>query len=215
MKLYKAISLLLTVLLSGCAVGGNSAINSVELSKEDSLINVQQSAFDHMLVQENYQHEAFKRIFIEELDLSKAKIAGAYRKHGTNKKGWALTAEEIAAMQGVYMKHMVDELENHQFLEVVRERQDADLVIDAHITRMSPSAPKDDFESRDIRVDYYSRGSGTMSISIDVKDNETTVMALEDKRNAGAFWEENTRWSNEQNVKRLFNSWARDFATVL
>ena len=54
---------------------------------------------------------------------------------------------------------------------------------------------------------YYTEGAGRATIRFEISDNDELSKVFESSRDAGSFWRENDRFSNTQDVKRMFKSW--------
>ena len=92
------------------------------------------------------------------------------------------------------------------------------LRITAKLTRIAPSAPKDDYRSRPVgRSKVVTEGAGDLSVAVTFSDSETgEVLALaKDTRSGSSQWGINNSVTNSAEVRRVFNSWALQIAAQL
>lgn len=81
----------------------------------------------------------------------------------------------------------------------------------AILTRIAPTAPKDDNRSRPTgRNKVFSEGAGKMGVEVIFSDAETgEALALaKDTRSGSSIWGVNNSVTNAAEVRRVFNPWA-------
>ena len=92
------------------------------------------------------------------------------------------------------------------------------LRISARLTRIAPTAPKDDNRSRPTgRSRMFTEGAGKMSVEVTFSDSETgELLALaKDTRSGSSIWGINNSVTNTAEVRRVFNAWAMQIRAQL
>ncbi|CAA0126206.1 Uncharacterised protein [Halioglobus japonicus] len=133
-------------------------------------------------------------------------------------RNWELTDADKQRLQKAFQESMLQQLSQKDGFPVVQSIGDNVLRISAKLTRIQPNAPKDDSRSRPVgRSKIISEGGGKLSVEVTFSDSETgEVLALaKDTRSGSSQWGINNSVSNAAEVKRVFNSWARQIAAQL
>jgi hypothetical protein len=133
-------------------------------------------------------------------------------------RNWALTDDDKTRLQKDFQLAMMDQLSKKGDLPVVDKAGDNVLRITAKLTRIAPTAPKDDNRSRPVGRDIIvTEGAGKLSVEVTFTDSETgEVLALaKDTRSGSSQWGINNSLTNGAEVRRVFNSWARQIAAQL
>jgi hypothetical protein len=92
------------------------------------------------------------------------------------------------------------------------------LRISSRMTRIAPTAPKDDNRSRPMgRSRMFTEGAGKMSVEVTFSDSESgELLALtKDTRSGSSIWGINNSVTNAAEVRRVFNAWARQIRRQL
>lgn len=157
----------------------------------------------------------YERVQIQPLDLDNVEIiqpnSGSSMLSRYNTE-WKLTDRDKAALQNAYLEVMTREISKNGDFEIADAGGDDVLTIGAMITRIAPSAPKDDAMSRGTsRSRVYSESSGSISITIALADGDSgEVIALikDTTRGNNNYWGVNNSVTNMAEVRRAFSSWA-------
>ncbi len=127
---------------------------------------------------------------------------------------WTLNAEEHAGIQEMYRQAMERRFAQDDYV-IVDQPGANTLVISAELTELEPLAPKDDRYNRYPSDTYYSEGAGDAGIEITVTYNGETVLEATDERRMGNRWQENDRFHNKIEFKRLMTRWANSLMNQL
>jgi len=147
------------------------------------------------------------RVYVDDLDLAELKIESPRSGGSIRSRDFELTADERADIATMYKDAVEDAIGGSKSYEIVEDADGAEVVIQADLLNIRPTAPKDDFRSRNAMETYYTEGAGRATIRFEISDNDELSKVFESSRDAGSFWRENDRFSNTQDVKRLFRSW--------
>lgn len=215
MKKFILVSGLFLMTLAGCA---SHSPNPSQLNDEKTINQLRQvdsPYFDSVYARASADTKTNKKVFLGVLDMSEVEIAETFKYRSSLSEKWELTQEDVHQFQDLYSAVVSNFLEGTEAYEITTNESEADLIIASKLTRIAPAAPKDDFKSRPAGAKYYTEGSGSMSISVEIFGGDVLLMQIKDTRDAGYLWERNTRFSNKQNTKRLFRSWAKSLSNVL
>jgi hypothetical protein len=133
-------------------------------------------------------------------------------------RNWELTDADKQRLQKDFQEAMVKQLSKKGGIEVVDTIGDNVLRITAKLTRIVPTAPKDDNRSRPPgRSKIVTEGAGKLSVEVTFSDSETgEVLALaKDTRSGSSQWGINNSVTNAAEVRRAFTSWAIQIRTQL
>jgi hypothetical protein len=133
-------------------------------------------------------------------------------------RNWELTDTDKQRLQQDFQQAMLKQLAQKDGFPVVDGIGDNVLRISAKLTRIAPTAPKDDNRSRPPgRSQVISEGAGKLSVEVTFSDSETgEVLALaKDTRSGSSQWGINNSLTNAVEVRRVFNSWAQQIAKQL
>tara|TARA_B110000503_G_scaffold83460_2_gene127371 strand:+ start:8597 stop:9289 length:693 start_codon:yes stop_codon:yes gene_type:complete len=133
-------------------------------------------------------------------------------------RNWELTDTDKQRLQQDFQQAMLKQLAQKDGFPVIDGIGDNVLRISAKLTRIAPTAPKDDNRSRPPgRSQVISEGAGKLSVEVTFSDSETgEVLALaKDTRSGSSQWGINNSLTNAVEVRRVFNSWALQIAKQL
>ena len=136
----------------------------------------------------------------------------------TGSRNWELTDSDKQRLQKDYRETMTKQLSEKDSYPIVDGPGDKVLQISTILTRLAPSAPKDDFRSRPVgRSKIVTEGAGKLDIEVTFKDSETgEVLALtKDTKSGSSLWGVNNSVSNAAEVRRAFSSWAMQIRAQL
>ena len=208
-------SILLVSMLTGCATSPVLIEKYSEEAKQNQLVVREQPYFDLVLEHPYSREPQVRKIYIAELKLDQVKILKTYEADRGITPEWRLTEKDKAKLQQYYRNAMQLELVEENGFELIDTPEQADLVLHGEIIEVAPSAPKDDFRSRDPGARYYTEGFGEVTITFDVYQGKQLVLKVEDEKQAGSLWERNHRPTNIKNIKVLFMRWASDLVDLL
>jgi hypothetical protein len=180
-----------------------------------NLNRVDNARADLAYLDPNADYARYERVQIQPLDLDNVEIiqpnTGSSMLNRYNTE-WELTDRDRAALQKAYLEVMTREITKNGDFELADTGGDDVLTIGAMITRIAPSAPKDDVMSRGTsRSRVYSESSGSISIAIALADGDSgEVIALikDTQRGNNNYWGVNNSVTNMSEVRRAFSSWA-------
>jgi Protein of unknown function (DUF3313) len=131
---------------------------------------------------------------------------------------WQLTDAEKQRWQEDYREAMITQLSSAGGYTMVEDAAKNVLRISSRMTRIAPTAPKDDNSSRPMgRSRMFTEGAGKMSIEVTFSDSESgELLALtKDTRSGSSIWGINNSVTNAAEVRRVFNAWARQIRRQL
>ena len=133
-------------------------------------------------------------------------------------RNWELTDSDKQRLQKDYREAMTKQLTEKDGYPIAVGPGDNVLQISTILTRLAPSAPKDDFRSRPVgRSTVITEGAGKLDIEVAFRDSETgEVLALtKDSKSGSSLWGVNNSVSNAAEVRRAFSSWAMQIRAQL
>lgn len=201
-----------SILLVACA-SEPQVMSDTSLITSDGLNPVQGLGTDEAFVALDADLQAFKQFYIEPLDATETQVD--YRPDSSRlpRGDWELNERDRLLFAKYYLVAMSHALQAEGYT-LVGEPAEGVLVVKSQLLEIAPSAPKDDFKSRDPSVDYVSQGAGSLTLAMQLHDgaDDRLLARVEDTREAGYRWQKNTRFNNQTEVRRVFSSWSRQFA---
>lgn len=167
-------------------------------------------------VDPSQDYSRYTKVQIQPLDLDNVEIIQPSSASAINRynRDWELTDADREKLQTMFREVMVEELTKNGNFELSETGGDDVIILSAMLTRIAPSAPKDDMASRgSSRSRVYTGSAGSVSISIAFGDGDSgEVLALiKDTRggnNSGQIWTTNNAVTNTAEVRRDFRAWA-------
>lgn len=160
----------------------------------------------------------YRKVHIQPLDLDNVEIiqpsSGNSQVNRYNRE-WELTDSDKQRLQDAFLQAMEKELTAGGAFELAEAGGDDVITIEAMITSIAPSAPKDDQMSRtSARSQVYTQGGGGISIAIMLSDGDSgeVLAIIKDTRNSntgGSYWGVNNSVTNMAEVRRDFSVWAK------
>lgn len=216
---FLAAPLTLALLLTACA--GTPEVQTGPDAEVigDNLHRVDNSRAALAYVDPAVDFSRFSKVLVEPLGVDNIEIiqpdtGGAMTRRGN----WALNDDDRVALQDMYRKAMVTQLQERGHFPVVDQPGDDVLVIAAMITAIAPSAARDDARSRPAGRTYViTEGAGSIAVAVGFADSETgEILALvKDSRSTSNNWGLNNSVTNRADVQRMFNSWATQIDSSL
>lgn len=204
------------LVLAGCA--GDPRIQTGDSADTilGSLNKVDNTPADLVYVDPSFDYARFTRVQLKPLDLDNVEIiqppTSSSMVNRYNEE-WMLNDADKQRLQAAFEEAMVRELSAGGAFTMTQESGDDVLVIEAMLTTIAPSGPKDDVASRGIgRSRVYSEGAGGMSIAIMFADGDSgEVLALvkDTRTSQNSNWGLNNSVTNMSEVRRNFSAWAR------
>lgn len=187
-----------------------------EQAQQAGLVAIAKSRFDSAFVSpsENFRH--YKKIIINDLDLSQVAIVEPNSRDAFAYP-WTLTDEDKRYYQARFAESAKQSLLDSGLYTSATAGAADTLILRAKITEIAPRAAKDDGKSRPSIMNVYSEGFGRMTIAFELSDAEThkTVMLAADEHDLGSFWELNNRVQNNLRIRLAFDYWLHGLAKEL
>jgi hypothetical protein len=208
------------LLLAGCA--GEPTIQTGENAETvmGTLNKVDNARADLDYVDPTIDYGRYSKLLILPLDVDNIEIVQPPKSTSmVNRfnKEWELTDDDKQKLQDAFRDATEEQLPAGGAFQLTDARGDDVLVIEAMITSIAPSGPKDDVASRGTgRARVYTSGAGGMSIAVMFADGDSgeVVALVKDTRSSAnstswGTWGQNNSVSNMAEVRRDFNAWAR------
>ncbi|MFT7287911.1 MAG: hypothetical protein ACI87W_002026 [Halieaceae bacterium] len=204
------------VALLGCA--GDPTIQTGDDAERimGTLSKVDNSRMDMAYVDPDGDYARYTRVFVMPLDTNNIEIiqpSSSSSSLNRYNREWELTEDDKAKLQAAFKDAMEQELTEGGAFALADAGGDDVITVEAMITAIAPSGPKDDNPSRTMgRSRVYSEGAGGMSIAIMIADGDSgEVLAMvKDTRNSNnSTWGLNNSVSNMAEVRRNFTAWAK------
>lgn len=180
------------------------------LNKVDNL------SADMAYVDPTIDYGRYSRVLITPLDLDNVEIIQPDRNTSMLNRyneEWALTAEDKQRLQEAFTTSMERALSEGGAYGIADTAGDDVLIIEAMITTIAPSGPKDDVASRGIgRSRVFTQGSGGMSIAVMFADGDSgeILAVVKDTRTSdNSTWGMNNSVTNMAEARRYFNNWSK------
>ena len=207
---------ILLPLLGACASSPTIQIGEdAETTLDGSLNKVDNTAVDLAYVDPDADYARYSKVWVMPLDLDNVEIEQPPTSNSIINRyneEWELTDDDKSDLQSAFAEAMQRELTSAGDFVAVSEGGDDVIVVEAMITKIAPSGPKDDTASRGIgRSRVFTEGGGGMAIAIVLADGDSgdVLAIIKDSRSSvNSSWGLNNSVSNMADVKRNFNAWA-------
>lgn len=206
----------LALLLGACA--GEPTVQRGEDAEVvlGRLNRVDNARVDFAYVDPSIDFRRYRQIELLPLELDHTAIVQPSTTAGVGRRAreeWALSDEDRQLLQNTYREAMQGAIAESERFTVTDAAGPDVIAVEAMLTRIAPSAPKDDMRSRPAgRSRVYTQGAGSISIALALVASESgEVLALTKDTRDGetAAWGLNDRVSNIAEVRRVFRLWAR------
>lgn len=201
------LSAIAVFILSACSTVQQHEKIIQHKAQQEGLHEVAKSRFDATFVAPAADFGRYKKIIINDLDLSQVIIIQPSSQPFA--QPWTLSDEDKRYYQARFAESARENLlASGLFLPATADTADT-LVLTARITEIAPRAAKDDSKSRPNLMNVYSEGFGEMTIAFELADAATQKLVLlaSDDRELGSFWELNNRVQNNVRVRQGFDYW--------
>ncbi|WP_439107537.1 DUF3313 family protein [Congregibacter sp.] len=217
-KLPKALAVVLLPLavLAACAEQPTIQMGDDAETIMGGLAKVDNSRTDLAYVDPTADYARYAKVFIEPLDVDNVEIIQPNTSNSmVNRynREWELTESDRQKLQSAFAEAMTKALTDGGAFEIADQGGDDVIKLEAMITQIAPSGPKDDQMSRaTTRSTVITEGSGSMSIAIMLADGDSgePLAIIKDRRSSvnSSMWGVNNSVSNMAEVRRNFTSWA-------
>ncbi len=184
-----------------------------------NMVRVDHTAAKLAYVDPNADFSKYTAILLAPLGLDNVEIVQPQSSISTiGNRNWQLTEADKQRLQQDYREAMHEQLYGKGGYTMVDSAADHVLRISARLTRIAPTAPKDDNRSRPTgRSRMFTEGAGKMSVEVTFSDSETgELLALaKDTRSGSSIWGINNSVTNTAEVRRVFNAWAMQIRAQL
>lgn len=202
--------------ISGCSITKPHEKEAALKANQAGLSAVENSRFDGTFVAPNASFSQYKKLLVQQLDLSDVKIRRS-SSDKINDTPWELNDEDRRYYQEKYSEALTNNLiADGRFSTAMQAGADV-LLIQAKVLEIAPLASKDDQQGRPTLMKVYSEGMGTMTLELSLIDSTSgnLLAIITDRRDLGRIWEENNRATNNIQVRLAFNQWLRNLRTEL
>lgn len=216
--LYKcALLAFATSFATGCAVTKKHEQEAQIKADKAGLTVVEKSRFDGTFIAPGAQFSQYKKLFVEQLDLSDVKIRKQSSVNLVNDTPWELNDADRRYYQERYTEALMNNLIADGTYATAMQAGPDVLTVSAKVLEIAPLGSKDDLKGRPTNVKVYSEGMGTMTLEISLYDSLSgkPLAIITDQRDLGRVWEENNRVTNNIQVRLAFNQWLRNLRTEL
>jgi len=200
---------LLVISLVACSALKPHEKESEQQAQQAGLVVLAKSHLDATYVLPHAQWGHYKKIILDDLDLSSVNIINP-NSYSIHRTPWELNDRDRAYYQEKYVSAANEQLFAKGYTAATTAGADT-LLLKARITEIAPLAPKDDLKGRPTIMDVYSEGFGRMTIVFEVYDSVSNKLLLitSDEHDLGRFWEKNTRAQNNMQIRSAFDFWLR------
>ncbi|WP_439102430.1 DUF3313 family protein [Congregibacter sp.] len=218
-KITRAVTLAIAplALLTACAEQPTIQQGENAETIMGGLAKVDNSRADLAYVDPGADYGRYTKVFVAPLDLDNVEIVqpNATRSMVNRyNREWELTDDDKAKLQSAFNDAMEKALKAGGAFEIANQGGDDVIRLEAMVTRIAPSAPKDDMQTRTTtRSTVISQGGGSMSIAIMLADGDSgePLAIIKDSRSSmnSTMWSVNNSVTNMAEVRRNFSSWAK------
>ncbi|RMA82558.1 DUF3313 family protein [Umboniibacter marinipuniceus] len=201
---------IMAIAVSGCASVGTPSETISPVIQANQLVGQESKQFDVAFAKNPYPEVT--SVYFEPMDLTNVTIIQPDSSTSITSRvnrDWVLTDRDVEWLQEAYAKSVENSFSASN-ITVAATADEADAVVSADLTRIKPTAPKDD-SSRSPGSRYYTKYSGEMDVRFTVVQGTETILVIEDRRDAGfdtGTASMNNRTSVQFDVRNLFNRWA-------
>ena len=219
MNYFIAASTLVFLLLAACQNSPQVQTGEDAEVIQGNLVRIDHSRAKLVYIDPNADFNKYTAILLAPLGVDNVEIIQPTTSYRTFKTAnWELTDADKLRLQKDFQGAMSKQLSLQKTYPLVTAAGDNVLLISAKLTRIAPTAPKDDNRSRPAgRSKIVTEGAGKISVEVTFSDAETgEVLALaKDTRSGSSLWGLNNSITNEAQVRRAFTSWAMQIRAQL
>lgn len=208
---------LLGSVIAGCSMTKKHEQEAQIKADKAGLTVVENSTFDGTFVAPNAKFLQYKKLFVEQLDLTDVKIRKQAGVNSVNDTPWELNDSDRRYYQDLYTEALMNNLIlDGRYATAMQAAPDV-MTVRAKVLEIAPLASKDDLRGRPTNMKVFSEGMGTMTLEISLYDSMSgkVLAIITDRRDLGRVWEENNRVTNNVQVRIAFNAWLKKLRTEL
>ncbi len=200
---------LATGLIAGCATTKKHEQAAQVKADKAGLTVVEKTRFDGTFIAQGAQFSQYKKLFVEQLDMSDVKIRKQSTNNRINDTPWELNDEDRRYYSERYTEALMSNLIADGTYATAMQAGPDVLTVTAKVLEIAPLGSKDDLKGRPTNVKVYSEGMGTMTMEITLYDSVSgkPLAIITDQRDLGRMWQENNRVTNNVQVRLAFNQW--------
>ena len=203
--------------IAGCSMTKKHEQEAQIKADKAGLTVVENSTFDGTFVAPNAKFLQYKKLFVEQLDLTDVKIRKQAGVNSVNDTPWELNDSDRRYYQDLYTEALMNNLIlDGRYATAMQAAPDV-MTVRAKVLEIAPLASKDDLRGRPTNMKVFSEGMGTMTLEISIYDSMSgkVLAIITDRRDLGRVWEENNRVTNNVQVRIAFNAWLKKLRTEL
>ncbi len=203
--------------IAGCSMTKKHEQEAQIKADKAGLTVVENSTFDGTFVAPNAKFLQYKKLFVEQLDLTDVKIRKQAGVNSVNDTPWELNDSDRRYYQDLYTEALMNNLIlDGRYATAMQAAPDV-MTVRAKVLEIAPLASKDDLRGRPTNMKVFSEGMGTMTLEISLYDSMSgkVLAIITDRRDLGRVWEENNRVTNNVQVRIAFNAWLKKLRTEL
>lgn len=197
--------------IAGCSTTKKHEQNAQLKADKAGLTVAEKTHFDGTFIAPGAQFPKYKKLFVEQLDLSDVKVRKQSTSNTFEDTPWELNDADRRYYQERYTEALMTNLiVDGTYTTAVQAGADV-LTVSAKVVEIAPLGSKDDTKGRPTDMEVYSEGMGTMTLEITLYDSVSgkPQAIITDQRDLGRLWEENNRASNNVQVRIAFDYWLR------
>ena len=206
----------IAILLSACSMTKPHEKLAQEQARQQGLAAVSHGRFDASFVAPNAKLASYKKIRVENLDLSNVKIRTPRVQHAFDVP-WELNDKDRAYYQEKYVNAVKTNLIDTGLYQLTTDSGSDTLMLKCRVIEIAPLASKDDLKGRPTLMDVYSEGFGRMTVVFELYDSLSNKLlySATDEHDLGKMWEKNDRVQNNVQVRLAFEHWLANLHTEL
>lgn len=204
-------------LVAGCSITKKHEKDAQVKADKAGLTAVDKTRFDGTFIAPGAEFSQYKKLFVEQLNLSEVKIRKQSSNNLTNDTPWELNDADRRFYQERYTEALMNNLIADGTYATAMQAGPDVLTVSAKVLEIAPLGSKDDMKGRPTSMKVYSEGMGTMTLEISLYDSVSgkPLAIITDQRDLGRIWEENNRVTNNVQVRLAFNQWLRNLRKEL
>lgn len=196
-------------LVAGCSMTKKHEKDAQIKADKAGLTAVEKTRFDGTFIAPGAEFSQYKKLFVEQLNLSEVKIRQQSSNNLATDTPWELNDADRRFYQEKYTEALLNNLIADGTYATAMQAGSDVLTVSAKVLEIAPLGSKDDMKGRPTNVKVYSEGMGTMTLEISLYDSVSgkPLAIITDQRDLGRMWEENNRATNNVQVRLAFNQW--------
>ncbi|MDF3014202.1 MAG: hypothetical protein K0Q78_2406 [Cellvibrio sp.] len=198
-------------LIAGCSMTKKHEQEAQLKADKAGLTSIEKTHFDGTFIAPGAQFAKYKKLYVEQLDLSDVKIRKQSSSNTYDDTPWELNDEDRRYYQERYTEALMNNLIADGTYATAMQAGPDVLTVAAKVVEIAPLGSKDDMKGRPTNMEVFSEGMGTMTLEISLYDSVSgkPQAIITDQRDLGRLWEENNRASNSVHVRVAFDHWLR------